>query len=144
MINVLHQMFKCLDVRMFPAQQPNLPWLEPQMINVLQRVFRSSNVRVFHSQLPNLPRSGLQVINWCQDCQEDCCKWWAFFARSLGCKCWFWLRYQRSTHTSKELSSSIFQSLSICEWVRHWCHLTRSPLFPIHKGINALFWPMIN
>ena len=91
---------RCSNVWMFVcsnARQPNLPWSERQMINVLQRVFRSSNVWVFPapesslSQQPNLPRSGLQVINWCQDCQEDCCKWSAFFARCWGYKCWFWL-----------------------------------------------------
>ena len=35
----------------------------------------------------------------------------------------------------------------ICEWVsqsvRHPWHLTRSPLFAIYKGINALYWPSI-
>ena len=35
------------------------------------------------------------------------------------------MRYESSTPTSQELSSSIFQ----CLWVRHLCHLTRSPLF---------------
>ena len=33
--------------------------------------------------------------------------------------------------TSKEPSCSIFQSLPVCQSVRHWCHLTRSPLFLI-------------
>ena len=47
-----------------------------------------------------------------------------------------WLRYESSTLILyKELSSSIFQSLS----VRHPWHLSRSPLCAIYKGINALY-----
>ena len=43
----------------------------------------------------------------------------------------------------KELSSPIFQSLSVSQSVRHPWHLSRSPLCAIYKGINALYWPSI-
>ena len=50
------------------------------------------------------------------------------------------LRYESSTLILyKELSSHIFQSL----WVRHAWHPSRSPLFAMYKGINALYWPSI-
>ena len=29
----------------------------------------------------------------------------------------------------------------VCQCVRHRCHLTKSPLFPIYTGIQALCWP---
>ena len=29
----------------------------------------------------------------------------------------------------------------VCEYVRHRCHPTKSPLFPIFTGIQALCWP---
>ena len=29
----------------------------------------------------------------------------------------------------------------VCQCVRHRCHLTKSPLFPIYTGIQALYWP---
>ena len=31
--------------------------------------------------------------------------------------------------------------LPVCLYVRHRCHLTKSPLFPIYTGIQALYWP---
>ena len=50
------------------------------------------------------------------------------------------MRYESSTLIlCKELSSSIFQSLS----VRHAWHPSRSPLCAICKDINALYWPSI-
>ena len=44
---------------------------------------------------------------------------------------------QLKLDTVEKLSSSIFCCLS----VRHRCHLTKSPLFPIYTGIQALYWP---
>ena len=44
---------------------------------------------------------------------------------------------QLKLDTVEKLSSSIFCCLS----VRHWCHPTKSPLFPIYTGIQALWWP---
>ena len=46
------------------------------------------------------------------------------------------LLYESITHTSKELSSPIFQSLSVSQSVRHLWHN-----FFIYKGINALYLP---
>ena len=54
------------------------------------------------------------------------------------------LRYESSTIILfKELSSSIFQSLSVCPFVKHAWHLSKSPLCAIYKGIDALYWPSI-
>ena len=54
------------------------------------------------------------------------------------------LRYESSTLVlCKELSSTIFQSLSVSPSVRHPWHLSRSPLCAIYKGINALYRPSI-
>ena len=44
---------------------------------------------------------------------------------------------QPKLYTGDKLSSSIFWCLS----VRHRCHPTKSLLFPIYKGIQALCWP---
>ena len=44
---------------------------------------------------------------------------------------------QLKLYTGDKLSSSIFWCLS----VRHRCHPTKSLLFPIYKGIQALCWP---
>ena len=44
---------------------------------------------------------------------------------------------QLKLDTVEKLSSSIFCCLS----VRHRCHPTKSPLFPIYTGIQALWWP---
>ena len=50
------------------------------------------------------------------------------------------LRYESSTLIlCEELSSTIFQSLSVSKSVRHREHLTRSQLCAIYKGIDALF-----
>ena len=55
------------------------------------------------------------------------------------------LRYESSTLILyKELSSTIFQSLSVSQSVRHPWHLSRSPLCAIYKGINAFYCPHIN
>ena len=52
------------------------------------------------------------------------------------------LRYESSNLILyKDLSSSIFQSLSGSEWVRDPWHLSRSPLCATYKGIDALYWP---
>ena len=39
------------------------------------------------------------------------------------------------------ISFKVCQSVS--EWVRHWWHLSRSPLCSMYEGINALYWPSI-
>ena len=43
------------------------------------------------------------------------------------------------------LETSWVALFSVCEWVsecvRHRCHPTKSPLFPIYTGIQALCWP---
>ena len=52
------------------------------------------------------------------------------------------LRYESSTPTSKELSSSIFQSLWFSESVSEASvSPAKSPLSSIYKDMNALFWP---
>ena len=43
---------------------------------------------------------------------------------------------QLELDTGEKLSSPIFYCLS----VRHRCHPTKSPLFPIYRGIQALCW----
>ena len=54
------------------------------------------------------------------------------------------LRYESSTLVlCKELSSTIFQSLSVSPSVRHAWHLPRSPLCAIYKGIDTLYWPSV-
>ena len=53
------------------------------------------------------------------------------------------LRYESSTLILyKELSSTIFH-LWVSQSVRHAWHPSKSPLFAIYKGINALYWPSI-
>ena len=44
---------------------------------------------------------------------------------------------QLMLYTGDKLSSTIF----CCLYVRHRCHRTKSPLFPIYTGIQALCWP---
>ena len=44
---------------------------------------------------------------------------------------------QLKLYTVDKLSSTIF----CCLYVRHWCHPTKYPLFPIYTGIQALCWP---
>ena len=54
---------------------------------------------------------------------------------------WWWSPNcvtQLKLYTVEKLSSTIF----CCLWdVRHQCHPTKSPLFPIYTGIQALCWP---
>ena len=45
---------------------------------------------------------------------------------------------QLKLDTGEKLSSTIFCCLSVCLSVRHRCHPTKSPLFPIYTGIQAL------
>ena len=47
---------------------------------------------------------------------------------------------QLMLYTGDKLSSPIF-CLWVSECVRHRCHPTKSPLFPIYTGIQALCWP---
>ena len=48
---------------------------------------------------------------------------------------------QLMLYTGEKLSSPIFCCLWVSEYVRHRCHPTKSPLFPIYTGIQALWWP---
>ena len=48
---------------------------------------------------------------------------------------------QLKLDTVEKLSSPIFCCLSVSQSVRHRCHPTKSPLFPIYTGIQALYWP---
>ena len=48
---------------------------------------------------------------------------------------------QLKLDTVEKLSSTIFCCLSVSQSVRHRCHPTKSPLFPIYTGIQALCWP---
>ena len=48
---------------------------------------------------------------------------------------------QLKLDTGEKLSSPIFCCLSVCLSVRHRCHPTKCPLFPIYTGIQALCWP---
>ena len=48
---------------------------------------------------------------------------------------------QLKLYTLYKLSSTIFYCLSVSQSVRHRCHPTKSPLFPIYTGIQALCWP---
>ena len=48
---------------------------------------------------------------------------------------------QLKLDTGEKLSSPIFYCLSVSQSVRHRCHPTKSPLFPIYTGIQALCWP---
>ena len=52
---------------------------------------------------------------------------------------------QLKLYNFDKLSSPLLCCVSVSEWdVRHRCHPTKSPLFPIYTGIKALYWLCTN